>query len=236
MVQRLLNLDPQVLIMGEHGGPFQNVALAWKQFERIRQKGDTKYFMDEDEQSLMRALKTPNNFAAATAGGARIEDIRHITRLFIEALGNPLRKDDVRWGFKEVVTPYTPWAIADLFPNAQIVCVVRDPVATINSMARTGWWGRNMEWLCRSWQQQFDDFRNLEVNYPSQVMLMYYERRRKSLPEIYKRLGLEWTNAHQDLLDGEHVGSDTTVGAQNPPLDADETNYVLGHCKDYPVT
>ncbi|MGV0949129.1 MAG: sulfotransferase family protein [Azonexus sp.] len=237
LVQRLLNLDPGVLVMGEHGGPFHKIAYAYQRFEQIRQKGDTKYFMDADEADLMRALKTPDSFAAATAGGVRTEDIRAITRMFIQAIGNPLRKEDVRWGFKEVVTSDVGWAICDLYPKAQIVCLIRDPVRTIDSIVRTGWWGRDLNWICREvWLDKFHDFHNLAANFPGQVMVLRHERLETDLPDIFKWLGLEWTKVHQDMLDGEHVGSAETVGQHKNPLDEAETAFVREVCKDYFVT
>lgn len=236
LVQRLLNLDKSVLVMGEHGGPFHKIAYAWKAFEEMRKLPEPRYKMDASEEILIGELRDPDKFSATT-GGVRIEDVREITRLFIQAIGNPLRKDDVRWGFKEVVTSDVGLALCDLYPSCQVVCVVRDPIETIDSIVQTGWWGRDLDWLCRdAWLAKLTEFEQLAVTYPGQVYLMRYERRGEVLPDIWKWLGLPWTPDHQKVLDGPHVGGNDTVGLKMEPLNDAERAYVREACKAYYVT
>jgi len=219
--------------MGEHGGPFHKAAYAYLKFEEIARKGDYKSDMPADE--LRALLKTPDNFSVATAGGVRIEDIRSITRLYIEAIGNPLRQEDSRWGFKEVVTPDTGATVAELYPRSQIVCLLRDPVDCIDSIVRCGWWGRHLEWIIDDvWMAKFKDFHALAINYPGQVMVKRYERLAEDLPDVFKWLELTWTNAHQAMLDGEHVGSAATVGPRpDCALTDEEKVFIREACKIY---
>ncbi len=234
LVQRLLNLSPGVTIMGEHGGPFHKIAYAYLKFEQVHMKEGYKMRLSDDE--LRKMIKTKDNFTVATCGGVRIETIREITRQFIRAIGNPLNNEFERWGFKEVVTADVGECVIELFPQCQVVCVVRDPVDCINSVVRTSWWGRDLQWIINDvWRQKFDNFRSLAVNYPGSVMLVRYENFAKGLPDIFRWLGLDWTPDHQAMLDGDHVGAADTINRQEP-LTPEEIRIIKETCKDYYVT
>lgn len=234
LVQRLLNLCPGVTIMGEHGGPFHKIAYAYLKFEKFHKQESYKMRLSDDE--LREMIKRKNDFTVATCGGVRIETVRELTRQFIRAIGNPLNNEFERWGFKEVVTPDVGDTVIELFPASQVICLVRDPVDCINSIVRTSWWGRDLNWITNdAWKQKFDSFRELACNYPGSVMLARYEQYSSRLPEIFEWLNLEWTPEHQTMLDGEHVGAADSIN-RDAPLTPEETAFVRETCKDYYVT
>lgn len=229
---RLLNLDPGVMLMGEHGGFIRHISSAFRAFTEGKAKGEYKPDMPDNE--LRELVKRPNDFSVATAGGVRTGDVQNAARLFVEAVGNPLRHD-IRWGFKEVVTSGVGYLVCELFPKAQIICMVRDPVDCIRSINDAGWWGRHLEWIIRDiWLEPFRGFHALAATYPGQVEIVRYENMASRFPEVFNWLNLPWGTAHQEMLAGERVGASDKVGMRiyGPITDA-EADFIRKKCAEY---
>lgn len=230
LVQRLLNASQGVSIMGEHGGALHKIAYAYTQFTEPFVVSNYKY--DMPEQELRSSVKLKDDFVVATCGGVRTDRIKDLTRGFFQAIGNPLDDPEVRWGFKEVVTVDVGKVALELFPRCKIVCTVRDPVDCISSIVRTGWWGRDLEWIISDlWLNKFRDFYDLQSRHRERVSVVRYESMAGTLPGLFQWLGLDWTQDHSNVLNSPHVGHGEGAGCD--PLSDDELSRVADSCSCY---
>ncbi len=134
LMQRLLTASGEAWLWGE---PFDRAAPLLSLHEQLAPFGDDWPTVDhevdpEDPGSTWIALMSPSRAQLLAAH-----------RAFVRELLRPPHPS-LRWGCKEVRlgAPQVDWLL-ELFPQARIVLLVRDPVAAWSSFAANpGWWWR----------------------------------------------------------------------------------------------
>lgn len=204
LLQRLLNSVPGVRIYGEHGGNLYQVAVAYRGLCKDLPKHHSADLTEAEAEQL---LSDPNCWSAKVAA-YQTSTIRELTVRYIEALGNPFSRTDVRWGFKEVrfgVDSNVTNMLLELLPDCQIVFTVRAcPFEYCDSVKSQGWL-RDVARTTHSWNQQRNHFRVAAKH--ERVRLLNFGAGEDEYNALFDWLRLPWTAAQSDILNGERVGA-----------------------------
>lgn len=127
-----------------------------------------------------------------TKGGTRFGDLgldrRDVRRRIADApptLGSLLgtvfrayadRHDRPRWGDKRPGYHAYLEILLRLFPDAQVVHLIRDPRACVASLKRVPWWKHGIEHSISAWAQSVDDTDRAIRRWPGLVTRVSYER------------------------------------------------------------
>lgn len=85
------------------------------------------------------------------------------------------RHDRPRWGDKRPGYHAYLEILLRLFPNAQVVHLIRDPRACVASLKRVPWWKRGVEHSISAWAQSIDDTERAIRRWPGLVTRVSYE-------------------------------------------------------------
>ena len=86
------------------------------------------------------------------------------------------RHDRPRWGDKRPGYHAYLEILLRLFPNAQVVHLIRDPRACVASLKRVPWWKHGIEHSISAWAQSIDDTDRAIRRWPGIVTRVSYER------------------------------------------------------------
>lgn len=129
LLQRAINQTKDVTIYGEHGGLLNGYAAAY--YAALSSGLNDSRFKPE-------VLKDPKGFAPCFSG-IDPHRFKSQTRNYLTGVFNS--EDSIRWGFKEV--RYRKGKVfdllAELYPSAKFVFLVRDPREQIQSVVSMNW-------------------------------------------------------------------------------------------------
>lgn len=185
LLQRAINQTEDVIIYGEHGGMLNGYAAAY--YSAL----DTGL---GDARFKPKTLKDPKGFAPCLSC---IDPIRFKsqTRKYFTALLNP--EESFRWGFKEV--RYEGGQVfemlAELYPSAKFVFLVRDPREQIRSVMSMKWEKFNPAYAY--WLNTFRYFHKCRTALPDRCRFITYQHLRR-VQSLFDWLGLD--NPRYDLF------------------------------------
>lgn len=140
LVQRILNSYNKTLIWGEHAGFLNKTAESYELLLKNKSMDDYSFSQNNTSDSGINIdfYKDPNRWQAWNNWFSK-KDIRSIYQESFTSIFNPLDLNDLQWGFKEIRygNLKTLSYIADLFPQAKFIFVVRHPLNTIESQLNT---------------------------------------------------------------------------------------------------
>lgn len=230
LLQRLLNSVEGIRIYGEHGGALHHVAGAWRSLcVDLR----AHYHGNATEAFIDAKLDDPTCLVS-TMAGFQSGRILGLCREFIESLGNPFNKVDVRWGFKEVrygMNENVVNMILDLFPKAQIVFTTRNPYEFCRSMKSLGWI-HDFSKTVTNWKQQMDSFSMSLERHSGQTYILPYGANDQAYTSLFQWLGLAWTDEQRAILYAAPVGA----SHPDPKLTAQELETIYQITKVEPPT
>lgn len=181
LLQRAINQTEGVLIYGEHSGMLRGFANA--------------YFDAgvSDSHDSLEILRDPKMFAPCVNC---IDSIRFRSKMhqFIEGILNPGLER--RWGFKEVRYGKASGCkvfkfLADVFPSAQFVFLVRDPREQIQSIRSVPWGDKgSFSDSAYYWLDTFQSFRQYRLALPERCRMIEYDNLR-CVSLLFEWLGLD---------------------------------------------
>ena len=158
LLQKLLNSTNEIIIWGEHGGFLKQIA--------------DSYFLSTENPEIIEQIfhqnprsKDPNlNFNELKLKKIGYcwmnwygkKDVIENFSGFVESFFKPERLAKQHWGFKEIrygMEDRVIEMLAELFPTALFLFIVRDPIDVIASQVAMGW---DDDWktLARKWAKQ----------------------------------------------------------------------------------
>lgn len=169
LLQRAINQTEDVIIYGEHGGLLHGYAAAYYTAFDMGLAGSRF----EPEK-----LKDPEIFAPCASCIEPIQFKSHM-RKFTENVLNPARS--FRWGFKEVrygkhENCKVFYMLAELFPTAQFVFLVRDPREQIRSVVSMKW--ETFDAAYNYWRNTFLYFNQCKTDLPDRCRFITYQHLR----------------------------------------------------------
>lgn len=188
LLQRAINQTEDVTIYGEHGGLLNGYAAAYYAAFAAG-LGDSRF---EPE-----TLKDPEMFAPCLSC---IDPIRFKSQMhkFIENILNSTLS--LRWGFKEVRYGKHDNCkvfdmLAELFPTAKFVFLVREPREQIRSVISMKW--ENFDAAYNYWRNTFLYFNQCKTALPDRCQFITYQHLRH-VGGLFRWLGLD--NSRFDLF------------------------------------
>ena len=210
LLQKMLNSVDNVAIYGEHGGFLKQIAAAY--FLNLEDKMIEKYIMSQnvagkDPLSVFEILKNPQLWSAWTNWYNR-RTVKDNFRDFIESFFNPVSlKQKVHWGFKEIrygLDDRVPEMLADLYPDARFVFIVRHPVDVIASKisARAS---DGIEADAHTWVAQNTSFLHFCGVNSEKSKIVHYEElisnNSKELSQLFDWLGFSLSDRQKDIIE-----------------------------------
>ena len=211
LLQKILNSVDNVVIYGEHGGFLRHIAEAY--FLNLEDEKIQKYIMSHNAAgtnptSLFESLKDPQMWSAWTNWYNR-EAVKKCFRDFIEAFFNPIALGgNAYWGFKEIrygLADRVVEMLADLFPKARFIFLVRHPSDVIASKMSARM-SDGIEADAHSWTKQnryFLDFYRL--NKKRSKIVRYEDLIRikgPQLRQLFDWLGFSLTDKQINIIEG----------------------------------
>lgn len=178
LLQRAINQTPGVTIYGEHGGMLQGFAAAYYQALETGLN---------DVRFSAEVLRKPDSFAPCYSGIDPFIFKRQM-RNFVEGTFHP-RGGTLRWGFKEVrYTDKVFELLAEIFPTAKFIFLVRDPREQIQSVMSMRWEG--FDSALKYWLNTFSYFDKCTKAMPARCRMLHYENLR-NVKKTFDWLGLD---------------------------------------------
>jgi hypothetical protein len=194
MLMRSLNQAPEILLYGEHGGFLKGFADAY--FATNRDSFDMAHIN----------LDTLRNTASfpALINGIKSAEYKNNLAEFIQRTLNPYNFSG-RWGFKEVKygADNVFRLLIELFPDAQFVLLIRNPLEQIVSRRSTGWWMESFKESVYEWRKQTAAFRSYKREHPGRCRLLTYESvtgSLESLENLVSWLGLPCRPIYAEVI------------------------------------
>ncbi|MEM6850541.1 MAG: sulfotransferase, partial [Pseudomonadota bacterium] len=139
IIQRCLNLSPELMIWGEHGGFLKQVRLAYRRVTQYRMlerfgvhDADTKRRVMAGEPVLFDGRWSTEWMSPFSSEIAYYAHRDFLLQLFARDV-----PPEIRWGFKEVQYGYRDVRfLSEMFPGAQFVFPLRGPFETMLSKVR----------------------------------------------------------------------------------------------------
>lgn len=185
LLQRLINLSPQAIIWGEHGGFLNSISRGYFQvlnnenLERVVYQKPSRYapkkIINNRKDICSSDISWMNDFNKA--------NIKSYFKDFIESIFcSELPPSISCWGFKEILyAKYKNDASIDmlleLFPESKNVILIRHPLNTVASMS-AAWHGKLIDTI-------------KENNKPEDVSEFY---------QLINNKALQWTHQNQKLM------------------------------------
>lgn len=161
LLQRYLNASGELVLWGEHAGFLINMANSYRQFMK-----------NKEVANWHRAGRkhAPLVLSSAVPVGVDIEWTNNFTRkdfhnAYVQLILELFTRDipsSIRWGFKEIRYAGNEVSfLRELFPQAQFVYIVRNPIETIASMA-AAWYEFAKDLRNIAWQRDQAMIKNVE--------------------------------------------------------------------------
>lgn len=199
LLQRYLNISKDIIIWGEHGGFIRGLAKTYYNFiqdnnsQKLLKKGseNTKAILKSD-LTINQSIEWTNNFS----NNDFIDEFRNFIINLLSKGVNP----NQRWGFKEIRYGITEMEFLRLlFPQAQFIFIVRNPLDTISSMIFS--WDHN-NWI-----------HNKRNNINKKILVKYCKRLFGSYESILNFINQE--NNYFLLIDYEFLNINPFVAVNN---------------------
>jgi hypothetical protein len=215
LLQKILNSADDVMIWGEHGGFLKKIARA--------------YFHHTENPKVNRKIFQQNPVAKDPSldfNQLMLTDIgycwmnwygrQEVTANFaglIESFFHPPGMEKRHWGFKEIRYGGDDRAIemlAELFPNARFVFIVRNPVDAIASQAALGWGSRTAlrgRWkhLAEAWAAQNRGLLEFQRANEDRTRFVRFEslisKDSGAIEDLFEWLGFETSDRQGELVD-----------------------------------
>lgn len=178
LLQRAINQTKDVTIYGEHGGLLNGYAAAY--YAALNAGLNDSRFKPE-------VLKDPKGFAPCVSciepSMFRMHTYSYLTKVL-----NP--ENTPRWGFKEVryQNGRVFYLLAELFPTAKFVFLVRDPREQIQSVVSMEW--ETFASAYSYWLSTVIYFSNCQTACPDRCRFITYRQLRNVRP-LFDWLGLD---------------------------------------------
>jgi len=227
-VQRLLNCHQQVMIWGENGGMVSRLRLMHRAFAQNSYPVDAGAFARfEDFATRSEPWVSPID------GEGLLSQMAHFLESLYKADGA-----HVVWGFKEVRHGNRQDIdfLRQLFPEARLVLLVRQPWDVLNSQVHVAWSpaqsvdiNEYVDSFTRDYLRTIAAFSGAAKRWPDKVWVYSYEAlrdREDLLSELFSRIGISAEGIDGDLIDrvrGARVGSSFGEGGRGrdvPPHEA----------------
>jgi Sulfotransferase family len=211
-VQRLLNCHQQVMIWGENGGMLSGLRLIHQAF------AEYGYHVDADAFARFEEFATRYEpWVSPMDGDGLASQMGHFLELLYTADGA-----HSVWGFKEIRhgNPQDIDFLRQLFPQARLVLLVRQPRDLLNSQVHVAWSpaqsvdiNEYVDAFTQDYLQTIAAFSDAATRWPDKVWVYSYEAlrdREDLLPELFSRIGISAQGIDGDLVNqvrGARVGS-----------------------------
>lgn len=199
LLQRYLNISKDIIIWGEHGGFIRGLAKTYYNFiqdnnsQKLLKKGseNTRAILKSD-LTINQSIEWTNNFF----NNDFLDEFRNFIINLLSKGVNP----NQRWGFKEIRYGITEMEFLSLlFPQAQFIFIVRNPLDTISSMIFS--WDHN-NWI-----------HNKRNNINKKILVKYCKRLFGSYESILNFINQE--NNYFLLIDYEFLNINPFVAVNN---------------------
>ena len=128
---------------------------------------------------------------------------------FVESFFRPPGLTKRHWGFKEIrygAKDRVIEMLADIFPHARFVFIVRDPIDVLASQVAMGWSG-NWKKLAERWAEQNRKILEFHQANEDRTHLIRFEslisKESATIKDLFEWLGFETSQRQMDLLDLE---------------------------------
>lgn len=209
LLQRLINSTGNALLCGEHLGLLRGVAQSYMEFfhhPRLRSLIRHQNLGVARAARAVQKLRDPRLFSALV-NGLDMEYVLGVYRCFVRSVGNPCNVC-TRWGFKEILyctgRDFVVPMLRGLFPDAQFVFTVREPLKQVKSVVHAGWWHHTVEQAANLWVDQARAMLQYCHEMPKSAMLVRYEdlicRDELAVRELFGWLGLPFDGYQRRIL------------------------------------
>jgi hypothetical protein len=211
-VQRLLNCHQQVMIWGENGGMLSGLRLVHQAF------AEYGYHIDADAYARFEDFATHYEpWVSPMNGDGLLSQMARFLESLYKADGAPLV-----WGFKEIRhgNPQDIDFLRQLFPQARLVLLVRQPWDLLNSQVHVAWSpaqsvdiSEYVDSFTQDYLQTIEAFSDAATRWPDKAWIYSYEAlrdREDLLPQLFSRIGISAEGTDGDLISqvrGARVGS-----------------------------
>jgi hypothetical protein len=215
LLQKILNSADDVMIWGEHGGFLKQTAQAYfhhTEKPRVNQAIFRQNPVAKDPNlDFNRSMLTNIGYSWMNWYGRR-EVAANFAGL-IESFFHPPGMKKRHWGFKEIRYGGDDRAIellAELFPTARFVFIVRNPVDVIASQAALGWGSktaRRSGWkqLAEAWAAQNRGLLEFERANEERTRWVRFEslisKDSGAVDDLFEWLGFETSDRQGELVD-----------------------------------
>ena len=177
LLQRVLNQCDDVAISGEHAGMLLGIAEA---FFTARDRITKNHLCESDiVKNALAELKDGSKWSAWTNWLHTDTLVKQFREMTLALLAPEAVRTTHHWGFKEVRYGSGDRVIEfllELFPNAKIIVLVRDPVDTIASMRSYDWRnGASVVDLARDWALRYSNYLVFAKEHSDNLRFVHYE-------------------------------------------------------------
>lgn len=215
LLQKILNSADDVMIWGEHGGFLKKLARAYYAHTE-NPKVKRKIFLqnpgpNDPNLDHHRLRLTDFDYCWMNWYGRR-EVAANFAGL-IESFFHPPGMEKRHWGFKEIRyggEDRVVEMLAELFPNARFVFIVRNPVDVIASQASLGWGsktsvGSGWKRLAEAWAAQNRALLEFQRTNEGRTRFVRFESLTSADPgpveDLFDWLGFETSDRQGELVD-----------------------------------
>jgi hypothetical protein len=232
-LQRLITLNTEVWVWGEHDGflePLLKGLIAYEDSRLLSKNVFDRPLLEDDDQLI--DLVQRESGGLAWLNRLRRSDLRVELRKLIERLfSRGIPQGYTSWGFKELRYGYGPNKIPahllDLFPECSMAFIFREPSANIASQLRNwhkNWWEperlselpRLYEEVVRYWVEAMENFIGFKKTRPDSIVMLEMRQLNGPPEQILKLLRLR---PRSDIPCA--VASITNQGRPSASLEAD---------------
>ena len=211
LLQKILNSAEGVMVWGEHGGFLKHIAESYY-FNLNNGEIDRQIFRQnpvaKDPNLDFNRLKM-KKIGYCWINWYGKQEITENYGQFIESFFNPHSLQKIYWGFKEIrygIDDRVMEMLADIFPQARFVFIVRDPIDVLASQVAMGW---DTEWkqLAEKWAIQNRQIMNFCRTHEGRTRLVKFEelisKESGTIGELFGWLGFSAGEKQYDILDIE---------------------------------
>lgn len=217
LLQKILNSADDVMIWGEHGGFLKQIARAY--FHHVENPNAVSKILRQnpvakDPNLEFHQLKLKDILYCWMNWYGRREVAANFVGL-IESFFHPPGMEKRHWGFKEIRyggEDRVLEMLAELFPTARFVFIVRNPVDVIASQAALGWGSKTFQgsgWkrLAEAWADQNRALLEFQRTNEGRTRFVRFESLTSTDPgpveELFDWLGFETSDRQRELVELE---------------------------------